>query len=153
MKSLELRIVPDMVWLTVVACMWGATRVVHSFDLPLAVRIATGALFAILGMGLVQAAGVSFRRARTTVDPTRPDSTSSLVVSGVYRFSRNPIYLGMAIILLGWAAFLMNILSLALVAVFVGYITRFQIVPEERALSARFGAEYASYQAKVRRWL
>jgi protein-S-isoprenylcysteine O-methyltransferase Ste14 len=152
-KILELRILPDVVWLIVMGCMWGATFIVKSFDLPFAVRVSTGAILVALGLALVQVAGVSFRRARTTVNPVRPDSASSLVVSGVYRFSRNPIYLGMTLILLGWASFLMNALSFVLVAVFVGYITRFQIIPEERALSARFGADYVSYQAKVRRWL
>ena len=63
------------------------------------------------------------------------------------------MYLGMTLVLLGWGTFLSNILSLAFVAIFVAYIDRFQIVPEERALSAIFGAEYASYRAKVRRWL
>lgn len=153
MKTLELRVLPDIVLIAVAAAMWGASLAVPSFNLPFSVRATAGAIIVVVGLGVVQAAGVSFRRANTTVDPKKPGSTSSLIVSGMYRFSRNPVYLGMTLVLLGWGTFLSNILSLAFVAIFVAYIDRFQIVPEERALSAIFGAEYASYRAKVRRWL
>jgi protein-S-isoprenylcysteine O-methyltransferase Ste14 len=152
-RTLELRIPPDAVALVVAVGMWGASLAVPSFSLPVAVRASAGAILVVVGLCVVQAGGVSFRRARTTVDPTKPGSASALVVSGVYRFTRNPMYLGMTLVLLGWGAFLLNALAFALVAVFVVYISRFQITPEERALSALFGAEYASYQARVRRWL
>jgi len=152
-RTLELRILPDVVLLVVAVGMWGASLAVPSFSLPLAMRVSTGAIVVVIGLCIIQAAGFSFRQARTTADPTKPGSASSLVVSGVYRFSRNPIYLGMTFVLLGWAVFFMNALAFALVPVFVAYINRFQIVPEERALSAIFGTEYASYQARVRRWL
>ena len=153
MKNLELSIPPDFVLLGVALLMWVATLIVPSFALSLALRLALGLLLVIAGLGIVQIAGISFRQARTTVDPTRPGSSSALIVSGIYRYSRNPIYLGMTVVLLGWGAFLQNILSLALVTLFVLYINRFQILPEERALSGLFGAQYESYRARVRRWL
>jgi protein-S-isoprenylcysteine O-methyltransferase Ste14 len=152
-RILELRFLPDVVLLVVAAAMLGAALVFPSFYLPFAIRATAGVILAAVGLGVVQAAGVSFRRARTTVDPMRPTSTSSLIISGAYRLSRNPVYFGMTLVLLGWAIFLSNVLAFALIAVFVAYINRFQIIPEERALSALFGAEYASYRAKVRRWL
>jgi protein-S-isoprenylcysteine O-methyltransferase Ste14 len=148
-----LRVLPDIVLLVVAAAMWGASLAVPSFNLPFAMRATAGAIIIVLGLGIIQAAGVSFRRAHTTVEPMKPESTSFLIVSGVYRFSRNPVYLGMTLVLLGWGTFLLNILSFALITIFVVYIDRFQIIPEERALSALFGAEYASYRTKVRRWL
>ena len=153
MKNLELSIPPDFVLLGVALLMWVATLIVPSFALSLALRLALGLLLVIAGLGIVQIAGISFRQARTTVDPTRPGSSSALIVSGIYRYSRNPIYLGMTVVLLGWGAFLQNLLSLALITLFVLYINRFQILPEERALSGLFGAQYESYRARVRRWL
>jgi protein-S-isoprenylcysteine O-methyltransferase Ste14 len=96
---------------------------------------------------------VSFRRVKTTVNPTKPDATSSLVVSGIYKYTRNPMYVGFVLVLLGWAAFLSNLAALALVPVFIVYKNRFQIQPEERVLSSLFPHEYPTYRAKVRRWV
>jgi protein-S-isoprenylcysteine O-methyltransferase Ste14 len=82
-----------------------------------------------------------------------PDTTKSIVRDGIYRYTRNPMYLGFALILAGWAIFLANMASLLMLPAFVAYMTQFQIKPEERALLARFGPDYAEYMAKVRRWV
>ena len=95
----------------------------------------------------------SFRKAKTTMNPFKPDTSSALVSHGVYRFTRNPMYVGLLITLLGWAAFLWQPWALFFLPLFVLYITQFQIKPEERVLSSLFGTEYAEYMAKVRRWL
>ena len=87
------------------------------------------------------------------MNPTRPNATSSLVTGGVFRLTRNPMYLSLLLYLLAWAAYLSNWLALLLVPVFVLYINELQIKPEERALSTLFGDEYRSYAARVRRWL
>jgi len=87
------------------------------------------------------------------VNPLKPDSASALVVAGIYRWTRNPMYLGMATVLAAWGLYLANIGALAGVALFVAYMNRFQIAPEERALEARFGADFAAYRGRVRRWL
>ena len=81
MKTLELRVLPDIVLIAVAAAMWGASLAVPSFNLPFSVRATAGAIIVVVGLGVVQAAGVSFRRANTTVDPKKPGSTSSLIVS------------------------------------------------------------------------
>ncbi|MBI5522446.1 MAG: isoprenylcysteine carboxylmethyltransferase family protein [Desulfarculus sp.] len=153
MNALELKIPPVVVTLIAALGMWGASLAVPSFHLSVTARASAGAILVAVGLGIVVAGGISFRRARTTVNPTKPGSTSSLVVSGVYRFTRNPMYLGMVFALLGWASFLLNALAFVLIPGFVVYLNRFQIAPEERALSSLFGAEYVSYQARVRRWL
>ena len=153
MKTLALKVPPDVVLLAVAAAMRGTSLLVPPSDLPVAVRASCGAILAVVGLCVVQAGGGSFRRARTTTDPTRPYSASSLVVSGAYRYTRNPMYVGMTIVLVGWAAFLLNAVAFSLVVVFVVYIDRFQIIPEERALSERFGTEYPTYRSTVRRWL
>lgn len=114
---------------------------------PFAIVVAAiGAALDVLGM-------VHFLRARTTFNPLKPESASALVTSGVFRFTRNPMYLGMATMLAGWAVYLSNVAAFAGLPLFVAYINRFQIAPEERALAVRFGDEFAAYRARVRRWL
>ena len=87
------------------------------------------------------------------MSPLKPDTASRLVTSGVYGFTRNPMYLGLCLVLAGWAFFLSSPLMLLGPLAFILYITRFQIVPEERSLSSLFGEAFADYQAKVRRWI
>ncbi len=108
---------------------------------------------ALLGALTCLAGVVAFRRAKTTVNPMKPDSTSSLVVSGIYGYTRNPMYLGFLLLLMAWAPALSNVLALVLLLAFVLYMTRFQILPEERLLASRFARDYAEYRARVRRWL
>jgi protein-S-isoprenylcysteine O-methyltransferase Ste14 len=108
---------------------------------------------ALIGAVTCLSGVVSFHRAKTTVNPMKPHSTSSLIVSGIYKYTRNPMYLGFVLVLLGWAAFLSNLAALALVPAFIVYINRFQIRPEERVLASLFPHEYPAYRAKVRRWV
>ncbi|MCR9223996.1 MAG: isoprenylcysteine carboxylmethyltransferase family protein [Hyphomonas sp.] len=98
----------------------------------------------VMGVGtLIEAVSVfAFLRARTTVTPLKPEKASTLVVGGLYRVSRNPMYLGMLILLIGWALWLGNPASLLLLPVFVIYLTEFQIKPEEAALSEKLGPDY-----------
>lgn len=108
---------------------------------------------AAVGVSLDAIALLHFFRRRTTVNPLKPASATALVTGGIYRFSRNPMYLGLATLLLAWAVYLGNLAALAGVALFVLYMNRFQIAPEERALEERFGAEYIAYRTRVRRWV
>jgi protein-S-isoprenylcysteine O-methyltransferase Ste14 len=114
-------------------------------------------LFAIIlagGGAATSALGVvAFRRASTTVNPLQPGLSSHLVRSGVYAWSRNPMYLGFLLILLGWGVFLANAITLLLLPLFVFYIYRFQIRPEERALTLLFGPDFVMFLAQVRRWI
>ena len=153
MRSLELKIPPVALGLLLGALMWVAARSAPTlgFFLPAGRLIAlglaaTGVIVAVLGV-------VSFRRAKTTVNPLNPEAASALVVSGIYRLTRNPMYLGMLLVLLGWGVFLANVLTLLFPAVFVVLMNRLQILPEERALTAMFGSKFADYQSQVRRWL
>jgi protein-S-isoprenylcysteine O-methyltransferase Ste14 len=110
-------------------------------------------VLSLLGALTCLAGVVGFRRAKTTVNPMHPDSTSSLVVSGIYGYTRNPMYLGFLLILLAWAAALSNVLTLLSLPAFVLYMNYFQILPEERVLASRFPRDYTEYRARVRRWL
>jgi len=94
-----------------------------------------------------------FLQARTTINPLRPQNSSALVTGGIYRLTRNPMYLGLALLLSAWAVHLQAAWPWAGPLVFVVYITRFQILPEERALRALFDSDYQAYCARVRRWL
>ena len=153
MRSLELKVPPLVVVLAAAALVWVAARAVPAFGVTLPARRSLAAGLAVAG-AVTSALGVAaFRRARTTVNPMRPESSSALVVSGIYRVTRNPMYLGFLLLLLAWAVLLSNGLALAVLAAFVLYMNRFQIVPEERALSSTFGPAYAGYKARVRRWL
>ncbi len=96
---------------------------------------------------------VGVRRVRTTVSPLNPEQTEHFVSDGVYRFSRNPMYAGLGCWLVAWAGYLAHPLPWLFLAAFVAYMTRFQIMPEERVLVQKFGAEYESYCRRVRRWL
>ncbi len=150
---LDNRIPPPLVMLLVGAAMWATARAwpAPAFDPPL--RVPLAASIALIGLGIEIAAGWTFRRASTTVNPLRLQNAARLVTGGPNRFSRNPMYLSLALLLLAWAVWLGHVAALALWPLFPLFITRFQILPEERALAARFGAEYAAYCAKVRRWL
>ena len=99
-------------------------------------------------------AGVrAFQRARTTVNPINPAASTALVVNGIYRVTRNPMYLGFALLLLALAMYLGKLSGLLLVPLFMAYLQHFQIRPEERALQAKFGALFVAYCRQVRRWL
>ncbi|MGH8749108.1 MAG: methyltransferase family protein [Burkholderiales bacterium] len=133
--------------------MWGIAMIAPQVELPAGVRLAACAAIAVAGL-VFGAAGIgSFRRARTTLHPTRPQEASSLVRSGIYRITRNPMYLGLALVLAAWAVFLSSAWALFGPLAFMLYMSHFQIAAEERALSRLFGSEYASYKASVRRWL
>ena len=153
MQALELKVLPVAVIVVFGIAMWAASTVLvgASFFLPGAAIIAF--ISALIGAVIALSGVASFRQHDTTVNPTRPETTTLIVTAGIYRFTRNPMYLGLAFVLAGWAVYLANIAAMALVPVFALYMTRFQIKPEERALMAKFGADFADYMATVRRWL
>ena len=154
-SGLELRVPPLVVVLVAGFAMAGIAWAAPSFDIAIASGWRTGlaTLLLAVGFGFALAGVVAFRQARTTVDPTRPDAASALVAAGVYRVSRNPMYVGFAFALAAWAVWLGNGVAALVLPLFVLYLNRFQIVPEERALRARFGASYEVYTRSVRRWL
>jgi protein-S-isoprenylcysteine O-methyltransferase Ste14 len=151
-SALELKVPPVALVLIVAFLMWVAAAAFPGIVLPATIRVTIARALVVVGVGFSLAGVASFRRARTTVNPTQPSASSTLVSTGVYRLTRNPMYLGFLLILLGWAVFLANALAVVGAPVFVLYMNRFQIAPEERALAARFGAEFSAYKARVRRW-
>jgi protein-S-isoprenylcysteine O-methyltransferase Ste14 len=153
MNFLELKIPPPIVVVAAGFLMWALAMVSPHFAVPAGLRITVGLLLVAAGLALNIAGIMAVRRFKTTFNPLRPDTTTALVSSGLFGVSRNPMYLGFLVMLLGWAAYLASPVALFGPVIFVLYITRFQIVPEERTLSSLFGASFADYRSKVRRWL
>ncbi|MEO0465872.1 MAG: isoprenylcysteine carboxylmethyltransferase family protein [Pseudomonadota bacterium] len=141
----------------VFAAACGAMYALHRFipasrlDFPYAENI--GLVIGLMGLLLFLMAGAGFVSRKTTVSPHHPEKTSALVTDGVYSISRNPMYLGMALLTLAFAAIALQPLGLILLAAAIWYITRFQIIPEENVLAEKFGKDYTAYRAKVRRWI
>ena len=153
MNYLELKVPPVVVVLVTALAMWLVAWFLPSGAVVLPARILFAVTLAILGTATTVLGVVAFLRARTTVNPTKPEATSSLVSSGVYMLTRNPMYLGFLLILCGWPIFLANLVVFPLLPVFVFYMNRFQIQPEEKALTTRFGQGFVRYTNGVRRWI
>lgn len=153
MQVLELKVPPPVIGLLIAVAMWGVSFGATFVEVPASIRAPVAVAIALAGVGIAISGARAFRRAKTTVNPLKPETTSFLATSGIYRFTRNPMYLGIALVLVAWAIFLYSVWALPGPLIFVLYITRFQIVPEERVLVGLFGATYSEYQAEVRRWL
>ena len=147
---MNLKVPPLLLVAIFAGAMYGLARLVPAAGFALPGRVAVSAGLGILGLLIVAAAVISFRRQRTTVNPMTPEASTAVVTGGVFRFSRNPMYLGMLLALAGWAAYLANATAFLLLPVFVVYLNRFQIRPEQRLL---LGPQYSRYMAAVRRWV
>jgi protein-S-isoprenylcysteine O-methyltransferase Ste14 len=147
------RIPPPILMLLAAGLMW-----VLDHWMPLAQWIAPplnllGALVVVAGIAIDVAAFVRFRNAETTVNPLYPSKASRLVTDGVFRVSRNPMYLGLLLLLIGWGIWLGSASPWLVPPLFVIVLTVVQIIPEEQALSRNFGEEYVSYRRSVARWI
>lgn len=151
--TLESRIPPPAVMVLVAGAMWAACRWMPALSSNYPGRVAIACGLAALGIAVALAGVFEFRRARTTVDPLHPERATAIVDGGIYRITRNPMYVGMLLGLVAWTMFLGNPLALVGPVAFVLYINRFQISPEERALTQLFGEPYRVYLARVRRWI
>ena len=134
--------------------MWAITTLLP-YQLPLTLPSATAiaASLAFAGLGVAFFGVLQFRRSRTTVNPIHPEHSSTLVCQGVYRFTRNPMYLGFLLGLIGWGIYLGNLLAMGMPVIYVIYMNRFQIAPEERILEDLFGDDFQRYKKVVRRWI
>lgn len=151
MQDLELKIPPLLLVVVCALDMWLLSWIFSSWsfvvaDIWVVVSFTLGTILAFFGV-------VEFKRRQTTVNPMHPEETTQIVDTGVYRLTRNPMYLGMLLWLLACSLYLGNWAGLVMLPVFVAYMTRFQIKPEERQLEALFGNAYLNYRKRVRRWL
>ena len=150
---MDLKIPPPVVAIIFATLMWAVDKTVSLGQVFSEHNKAIAITVLVIGLLIDVSALWAFRAARTTINPLKPENTSRLVQYGIFRFSRNPMYLGLTFILAGWAISLGNLLNIATLIFFVGYITRFQIMPEEKMLRNLFPDEYPEYQQRVRRWI
>ncbi|WP_394132790.1 methyltransferase family protein [Shewanella maritima] len=153
MDFLKLKIPPLFVLLLCASLTWWLSDSGENALSLMSFGVVFGLLLGLLA-GLVCFLGVwEFKSSRTTVNPMTPKSSSSLVQSGIYKYTRNPMYLGFAMFLVACAFVLGSFKALLATPLFVVYITTFQIKPEEAALEQLFGGSYVEYKTRVRRWL
>ena len=150
---MKLKIPPALQVALFASLMWGVDRLTGSKHLNFEYLKELSWLLFALGTCIGIIAVYSFRKARTTVDPTNPDKASQLVIVSIYKISRNPMYLAMLFILVAFATRLGNLYSFTVLPLYVWYISTFQIKPEEEALTKIFGEAYTNYCKKVRRWI
>lgn len=150
--SLKTKIPPPAVAVVTALIIWGISRLAPQVAMPSGARLSVALALVVMGVSLGAAGIISFRLGRTTVNPTKPEEASSLISTGIYRVTRNPMYLGILFALIAWAVFLSSAWALFAAGGFVLYMNHFQIAPEERALLELFSNEYKSYKARVRRW-
>lgn len=152
MKSLELKIPPPVYALSIALLMWLLSQYAPGVQLGVAGNKAGLAIIIIAGTFDLWSLFLFFKK-KTTVNPLSPKNTTDLVITGLYRISRNPMYVGMLLMLLGYAVWLGSLTSFLVVPLFYFLITKMQIKPEEVILEKNFGQEYLNYKNSVRRWL
>lgn len=152
--TVRLKIPPLLLTVFCAALMTALSWALPQFDLSIPVKNIIAISFAVVGAAICGMGVASFRRMQTTMNPGKPDQSSSLVMNGIYRVSRNPMYLGFVLLLIAWGVYLAHALAVLLVPpTFVVYLNRYQIAPEEEALGQLFGEEFVSYKSIVGRWL
>ncbi|GAA0783914.1 isoprenylcysteine carboxylmethyltransferase family protein [Roseibium denhamense] len=150
---MHLKLPPPIIALCAAGLLYGGTVLLPALTLTFPGQWAVAAVFAAAGLVLDGYSVLGFVRQKTTINPLSPETASHLVTSGFYRYTRNPMYLGMALLLTALALYWGTLTALAVLPAFVWYLTEFQIKPEETSLRSLFGADYDAYCARVRRWI
>lgn len=150
---MKLKIPPPIQTLIAALLMWAIDRVIPINTLDEQLKWPIIGFFSLSATIVLLLAVFGFSQHKTTVNPLKPEKASSLVIEGIYKYSRNPMYLGMACYLIAWMAWLQNPSVVIAFILYIGYITHFQIKPEEAALETKFGEEFSRYQKSVRRWI
>lgn len=153
MKCLEKRIPPPLLAAICALGIFATAQLAPTVVLSSVVKYSAVGLISIFGIVFMATGVLSFRRAKTTVNPLNPEAATSLVTSGIYQITRIPMYVGFGLLLSAWAVYWGAFWGLGLIALFIVYLQRFQILPEEKALEALFGREFSNYKNQVRRWL
>lgn len=150
---MHLKIPPPLVAVICAILMWAFARALPQFSFTFSVQDFAAIVLGIIGAAFAGVAITGFGAAKTTVSPLKPEKASTLVTNGIYDLTRNPMYLGLAIMLAGLAVKIGNPSNILLIAGFVMYINEFQIKPEENALRQKFGAAFEEYCRQTRRWI
>jgi protein-S-isoprenylcysteine O-methyltransferase Ste14 len=151
--KLDNKVPPPVVASLIAIMMWRLSAYGSALPLSSEMTETLILLLVIVGVSFDVCGLLAFRQSKTTINPISPDKASALVTNGIYRLSRNPMYLGLVLFLTAWAIQLSMLWPFIGPILFVIYINRFQIAPEERVMESKFGDEYAVYKNKVRPWL
>ncbi len=155
MHFLRNKIPPPIVTVLFAVLVYGSSPYLPDIQIPASntARNTASLITFIIGFGIMLSAGIAFRKFQTTVNPLKPDTASSLVTGGIFNVSRNPMYLGM-LLMLGAVCLKFNIFgSLVFMPIYVLYMNKFQIAPEEEAMLKLFGDDFTSYKNNIRRWI
>ena len=146
--NLDTKIPPPVVTIIILSLIYFFSLKEYNLNVELIsiILLTSGILF-------ILSAVIQFIKRKTTVNPTKPHKTTSLVISGTFKITRNPMYLGMLLIIMSYAFYKLSIISLFLIPLFIFYINKFQIEPEENEMRKKFGKEYEDYCKKVDRWI
>lgn len=147
------RVPPLIQYLLCASLAWGLSQLTPAFTLNHILLKTIGGVLLLSGIILLGSAVLAFIKYRTSVNPVDLNQTQVLITNGFYRYSRNPMYLGLLLLLIGQAAYLANLTALIAPLIFIIVMTAIQIKPEEKALSQKFGKAYLAYCKKTRRWL
>ncbi len=153
-EALELKVPPIIVWLVAATGIWAVDRLLPFASAAIPGQRWIALALAVAGLAIAIRGVLVFRRHGTTVHPNHPERASTVVTGDVFSLTRNPMYLGLGLVLFAWTLELGSPLAALLVLpAFAIYLTEFQIKPEERALRESFGGDYERYLNSVRRWL
>jgi protein-S-isoprenylcysteine O-methyltransferase Ste14 len=150
---MKLRIPPPLVAFTFALAMWVSSVATSGATLESELLMPLSLLILVAGLSVNILAVITFRRGKTTINPLKPDTASQLMRTGIYRLSRNPMYLGMLLMLCAWTIWLGNFVNVLALPLFVWYMNKFQIIPEELALTKLFPEQFSTFKAEVRRWI
>lgn len=150
---MKLLIPPPLQAVICAGAMWLLSMRLPDFSFSFALQQQLAIFICVIGIAIDLFSVGLFARKKTTVSPFSPKKTQELVTSGLYNYTRNPMYLGMSLILTGLAMWLGNFASFFMIPVFVWFITHLQIIPEEEILMEKFGQDYIDYASRVRRWV
>ncbi|MFC1523722.1 methyltransferase family protein [Thermodesulfobacteriota bacterium] len=151
--KLSLKIPPLALGVITLSLIWLVDRYVPILHVKFMYQNIVASVISGSGFFVALSGILAFRKLKTTVDPRYPEKVSKLVIIGIYKHSRNPMYLGMLLALIGFVIYLGSPSGTVIICLFVSFINKYQIVPEEKVLQEKFGEDFAHYTRSVRRWV
>lgn len=150
--TLRLKIPPLLLAIISALLIWLADRQMPIYQAEFVCQKVMAGIFCGAGLSVSLTGILAFKKLKTTIDPRCPGKANTLVINGIYSYSRNPMYLGILLAMAGFVIFLGSFSGLIIIILFVIFITRYQIIPEEIVLQNKFGEAYTNYSKHVRRW-
>lgn len=150
--NLELKVIPPVQLIISASLMYSLATYFPQYDFVLQISLPIIIILIIAASLIGILALYDFHKHQTTFHPHTPEKTSKVVDTGVFSYSRNPMYISLVMLLLALGFYFQNYSSFCIVPLFIGYITRFQIIPEEKMLDKLFPNDYQTYCQKVNRW-